>query len=104
MRQVAAGRSVGFGATTPPAEIEAGTLDALRSSVQLLQFTWRLAAMLEDLLTVAPEERRAPLREQLGLLQTRVLRTFEDGDRKRAMMPDQRGVGSGRDAILHPLR
>jgi hypothetical protein len=37
VRQVAEGRGVGFGVTTPPAEIESGTLDALRSSVQLLQ-------------------------------------------------------------------
>jgi hypothetical protein len=37
VRQLAAGRGVGFGVTTPPAEIESGTLDALRSSVQLLQ-------------------------------------------------------------------
>jgi hypothetical protein len=37
VRQVAEGRGVGFGVTTPPAEIESGTLDSLRSSVQLLQ-------------------------------------------------------------------
>jgi hypothetical protein len=37
VRQLAAGRGVGFGVTTSPAEIESGTLNALRSSVQLLQ-------------------------------------------------------------------
>jgi len=37
VRQLAEGRGVGFGVTTPPTEIESGTLDALRSSVQLLQ-------------------------------------------------------------------
>jgi hypothetical protein len=37
VRRVAEGRGTGFGVTTPPAEIESGTLEALRSSVQLLQ-------------------------------------------------------------------
>jgi hypothetical protein len=37
VRQVAAGRGVGFGVTTPPQEIEAETLEALQSSVRLLQ-------------------------------------------------------------------
>lgn len=37
VRQLAEGRGVGFGATTPPTEIESGTLEALRSSVTLLQ-------------------------------------------------------------------
>lgn len=37
VRRVAQGHGTGFGVTTPPAEIEAGTLAALRSSVQLLQ-------------------------------------------------------------------
>jgi hypothetical protein len=37
IRQVAEGHKTGFGATTPPAEIESGTLEALRSSVSLLQ-------------------------------------------------------------------
>jgi hypothetical protein len=46
VRQLAEGHGVGFGVTTPPAEIESGTLDALRSAVQLLQ-------------TKAPEELEA---------------------------------------------
>jgi hypothetical protein len=37
VRRVAQGHGTGFGVTTPPAEIESGTLEALRSSVQLLQ-------------------------------------------------------------------
>jgi hypothetical protein len=37
VKQVAAGRSVGFGVTSSPAEIESGTLDALRSAVTLLE-------------------------------------------------------------------
>ncbi len=37
VRHLAEGRGVGFGVTTAPTEIEAGTLDALRSSVQLLE-------------------------------------------------------------------
>jgi hypothetical protein len=37
VRQVAEGRGAGFGVTTSPSEIESGTLEALRSSVSLLQ-------------------------------------------------------------------
>jgi hypothetical protein len=37
VRRVAQGHGTGFGVTTPPAEIESGTLEALSSSVQLLQ-------------------------------------------------------------------
>jgi hypothetical protein len=37
VKQVAEGRGTGFGVTTPPSEIESGTLEALRSSVQLLE-------------------------------------------------------------------
>jgi hypothetical protein len=37
VRQVAEGHGMGVGITTPPAEIESGTLEALRSSVQLLE-------------------------------------------------------------------
>lgn len=37
VRQVAEGHGIGVGVTTPPAEIESGTLEALRSSVQLLE-------------------------------------------------------------------
>jgi hypothetical protein len=37
VRQVAEGHGVGFGVTAHPGEIESGTLEALRSAVQLLQ-------------------------------------------------------------------
>ncbi len=37
VRQVAEGRSLGFGMTTPPDEIRADTLEALRSAKELLQ-------------------------------------------------------------------
>ncbi len=37
VRKLAEGRGLGFGVTTPPAEIESGTIDALRSSVQTLE-------------------------------------------------------------------
>jgi hypothetical protein len=37
VKQVAAARGIGFGVTSSPAEIEAGTIDALRSSVALLE-------------------------------------------------------------------
>ena len=37
VKQVAASRSMGFGVTSSPAEIESGTLDALRSSIALLK-------------------------------------------------------------------
>src|ERR1700704_6636074 len=37
VRQVAEGHGIGFGVTTPPAEIESETLEALRSSLQVLQ-------------------------------------------------------------------
>ena len=37
VKQVAAGRSTGFGVTSSPEEIQSGTLDALRSAVALLQ-------------------------------------------------------------------
>jgi hypothetical protein len=37
VRRIAEGHGVGFGVTTPPAEIESGTLEALRASVGLLE-------------------------------------------------------------------
>lgn len=37
VRQVAEGRGIGFGLTTSPAEIESGTLEALRTAKELLQ-------------------------------------------------------------------
>jgi hypothetical protein len=37
VKQLAEGRGTGFGVTTPPSEIESGTLEALRSSRRLLE-------------------------------------------------------------------
>lgn len=37
VKQVAEGRGTGFSITTPPKEIESGTIEALQQSVQLLQ-------------------------------------------------------------------
>ena len=37
VKEVATGRSLGFGVTSSPAEIESGTVDALRSAVTLLK-------------------------------------------------------------------
>ena len=37
VREVAEGRSMGFGMTDQPAEIEAGTLDSLRESARILE-------------------------------------------------------------------
>jgi hypothetical protein len=37
VRRIAEGRGVGFGITTSPAEIESGTMEALRSSATLLK-------------------------------------------------------------------
>ena len=37
VKQVAAEHGMGFGVTTPPAQLESATLDALRSSVALLE-------------------------------------------------------------------
>ncbi len=37
VKQLAEGRGTGFGVTTPPSEIESGTLEALRSSLRLLE-------------------------------------------------------------------
>ena len=37
VRRVAEGHGTGFGVTTPPGEVESGTLDALRSTVRLLR-------------------------------------------------------------------
>lgn len=53
----------------------------------------RLAAALEDLLDIAPADRRAPLERQLRLLEA-------DAEGSDAT-PDRQGIGSGADVILH---
>ena len=65
-----------------------------------LQLTRRLQAMLEDLLSVAPPERRAPVRHQLRLLEAAVERSSPDpSDREAAVVADQQGIGSGIDGV-----
>jgi uncharacterized membrane protein len=64
------------------------------------QVARRLMAALEDLLAVAPEERRAPLERQRELLEAAVRREFEDdADVEAALTPDVQGIGSGRDVM-----
>jgi uncharacterized membrane protein len=58
------------------------------------QITRRLRAALEDLLTIAPLERRCALQEQLDRLQSSVESTMnEDGDRETSSRGDPSGIG-----------
>ena len=64
------------------------------------QIPRRLRAALEDLKTVAPPERQAPLDQQLALLDRAVERAAEDQqDAAVARFADQQGIGSGRDVM-----
>ena len=65
-----------------------------------------LRAALEDVKTVAPRDRHAPLDRQLALLSAAVEREFEDeSDSQAAMHPDGLGIGSGPDLIeREPVR
>jgi uncharacterized membrane protein len=59
-----------------------------------IQVARRLRAMLEHLMRVLPEGRRAPLRRELQLLQKSVERDFDDQmDRDMAEVSDNQGVG-----------
>ena len=77
-------------------------LDELRHfALQSIQATRRVAAMLEDLIAVAPEDRRQPLRCQLDLLDRAAHHAFDpSGDGDWAMVPDQQGVGSARERMF----
>jgi len=58
------------------------------------QVSRRLVAALEDLLRVAPEERRAPLREQLQLLREALQSSpRSERDIEIALSPDGQGIG-----------
>ncbi len=60
-----------------------------------LQVLRRLRSMLEDLLTVAGEQRRSALREQLRLLSAAAEREFPDArDRRAAGLGDTPGTGT----------
>jgi uncharacterized membrane protein len=80
------------------------TMDELRYyAVSSIQVTRRLTAMLEDLLRVAPEDRRPPLEQQLQLLREMARTRFQGEDVEHALVADQQGVGSGADRILQPV-
>lgn len=60
-----------------------------------LQVLRRLRAMLEELRRAVPEERRAPLDEELELLAATAERSFSDEhDRRLARRADDQGIGS----------
>jgi uncharacterized membrane protein len=62
------------------------------------QVTRRMCAALEDLKTVVPDHRKAPLDRQLRLLAAGVRRSLEDDeDVRAALVPDAQGLGSGAD-------
>jgi uncharacterized membrane protein len=62
------------------------------------QVTRRMCAALEDLKSVAPPDRQAPLDRQLRLLTAAVHRTYDDEeDAAAALVPDAQGIGSGAD-------
>ncbi len=61
------------------------------SSIQVAR---RLRAMLEDLIQTLPEERAAPLRQELQMLKRSAERFFEEpADRALAEVSDAQGVG-----------
>ena len=74
------------------------------SSIQVAR---RLRAMLEDLIQTLPEERAAPLRQELQLLKRSVERFFlEPEDRALAEVSDAQGVGGTQEPTnprLKPL-
>jgi uncharacterized membrane protein len=66
-----------------------------------IQVARRLRAMLEDLIQNLPEERAAPLRQELKLLQRSAARFFvEPEDRALADISDAQGVGGRRERSL----
>jgi uncharacterized membrane protein len=72
-----------------------------RTSMQVLR---RIEAMLQDLLEVAPPERRRILLQELELMERAVPDDFdEDADRRAATTPDQQGIGSGADLVRDQL-
>lgn len=60
-----------------------------------MQVARRLQALLEHLLHVLPEARKAVLQQELGLLGRAIERSFPDEeDRARAQVGDLQGIGS----------
>ena len=67
------------------------------------QVTRRLCAALDDLKSVAPPDRQAPLDRQARLLTAAVRRAHEDEeDVVAALTPDTEGIGSGADVTTPP--
>ena len=61
------------------------------------QVTRRLRAALDDLLTVAPPDRRAPLERQLELLDAAVAANdWPEAERSEGLVNDTQGIGSAR--------
>ena len=74
--------------------VELGVQEIRQYGSGSLQVARRLRAMLEDLLTVAPEPRRAALRTQLAELDAAVRRGFRDpADQALAREADEQGIG-----------
>jgi uncharacterized membrane protein len=69
------------------------------------QVTRRICASIEDLKTLAPDDRQSPLDRQLRLLAAGVRRALDDEDDIRgALVPDAQGLGSGADVADARLR
>jgi uncharacterized membrane protein len=67
------------------------------------QVTRKMCAALDDLKSVAPPDRQAPLDRQLRLLSSAVRRCYEDEeDVAAALTPDTEGIGSGADVTVGP--
>lgn len=63
-----------------------------------VQVTRRLKAALDDLLTVAPADRRAPLERQLDLLDAAVAANdWPEAERSDGLESDTQGIGSARE-------
>jgi uncharacterized membrane protein len=67
------------------------------------QITRRLKAALEDLLTVAPSDRRPPLERQLELLEAAAAANDEPGDDHVPITADRQGIGSAAELQLPRL-
>jgi len=64
------------------------------------QVTRRMCAAIEDLKTVASQDRQAALDRQMRLLAAAVERALDDEDDVRAaLVPDAQGLGAGADVV-----
>jgi uncharacterized membrane protein len=64
------------------------------------QVTRRLTAALEDLLSIAPPERRPPLERQLSLLAAAVAGRPKSGEQRAPLTADRQGIGSAEELLL----